>query len=167
MIMTWIILGSCQFKSQEQKVWEEYAKNELLSRIGKIIYLPDSILIVEESVISTFDLNQRKSKRKLVTYIDISCSACLSNFSFWNQFMKESDEQKIECEYLIFINGKINSLNAIRKLGFDYPVLLDSNSIFIEMNQLWDKRFQTALLNERNEVILMGDPTVNEKLKDL
>ena len=167
MIAIWIISCSCQFKSQEQKNWENYAKNEVSSRIGKKMNLPDSILIAEDGFINTFYLEQIKSKRKIVTYIDISCSACLNNFSFWSQFIEKSDKQNIDCEYLIFINGKINSLNAIRRLGFDYPVLFDSTSIFIEMNQLWDKRFQTALLNERNEVILIGDPTVNEKLKDL
>jgi hypothetical protein len=108
-----LFLNACTFKTQEQKEWEKFAENEVSSRIGEKLYLPDSCLIAGENGIMPFYLSGIKAKKRIVTYIDISCSACLNNFS------------------------------------------------------LWDKRFQTALLNEKNEVVLIGDPTVNEKLKDL
>jgi hypothetical protein len=161
------MLSSCRFKTQEQKEWEKYAENEISSRIGEKLYLPDSCLIAGENGIMPFYLSGIRAKKRIVTYIDISCSACLNNFSFWDKFIKEAGIKNITCEYLIYINGGESCLEAIRQLTFYHPVLLDSSSVFIEKNSLWDKRFQTALLNERNEVVLIGDPTVNEKLKDL
>lgn len=162
-----LLLHSCTLKSDENKEWEDYAKNEVLNWIGKEVYIPDSMLVMMGDSSEVFYLSKIDAKKRIVTYIDISCEACLNNFSFWNKFIHESEQKNIECQYLIHINGNQKSLPAIRKLGFHHPVLLDSNSIFIEKNDLWDKRFQTALLNEKNEVVLIGDPTVNERLKEL
>lgn len=162
-----LVLSSCHFKTQEQKDWEKYAENEVSGRIGKELYLPDSLLLAGENGIIPFYISDIRVKERIVTYIDITCSACLNNFSFWDKFIKETKTKNITCEYLIYINGGESCLKAIRQLTFYHPVLLDSCSVFIERNSLWDKRFQTALLNERNEVVLIGDPTVNEKLKDL
>jgi hypothetical protein len=159
--------NACMPKTKEQKEWEKYAEEEIIKRIGKSIYIPDSILYAHENLIDTLYLSDLKAGRKIATYIDIGCSACLNNFGFWNKFIEESKSKNIHCDYLIYINGNKQTVHPIRQLGFHHPLLLDTNSVFIQKNSLWDKRFQTALLNEKNEVIIIGDPTVNEKLKDL
>jgi hypothetical protein len=165
LIILFFLFSSCCFKSKEQKNWEKYAEKEITKWIGKEMYLPDSILSGNINSIDTFYV-YRKNK-KIVTYIDVGCSACLINFSFWNKFIEEAQNKKIDCDYLVYINTGRESLAAIAKLGFHHPVLLDTCRLFIKKNSIHDKRFQTALLNEKNEVLLIGDPSVNEKLREL
>lgn len=167
LIFLLLIFYSCNFKSKEQKDWEEYTQKEVTKWIGKEMYIPDNILMGNIYSIDTFHVSKMKKGKKIVTYIDVGCSACLINFSFWNKFVEESENKGINCDYLIYINTGKESLEPINELGFHHPVLLDTGLLFINKNNIRDKRFQTALLNENNEVILIGDPSVNEKLREL
>ena len=162
-----LLFFSCQTKSKERQEWEKYAEAEILKRIGKPLYMPDSILVAKDGLIDTLCLSNLTPRQKLVTYIDVGCNACLVNLGFWKFFFEEIKTKNIDCDFLIFINGGVNSIQSIRDLGFHYPVLLDTATLYISKNDCWDKRFQTALLNNNNEVVIIGDLSVNEKLKDL
>jgi hypothetical protein len=106
-----------------------------------------------------------KAPIKVVTYIDATCSACLINFGFWQKFIDEVSKNKLNCDFIIYVT--VDDESAIASLGFTYPFIPDNEQQFVYGNEIWDKRFQSALLDRNNKVILIGDPTMNVELGKL
>lgn len=159
---------SCNFSATKNKEWKENVESTINNWKGKSIILPDSLIIIDkENSIQRMYLEEFQSKFKIVTFIDADCSVCLNNFSYWNTFINESNSKKYDCDFLIFVNINKSQWMNIRTLKFAHSFIIDSACQFVEKNQLWDKRFQTTLINDKNEVIIIGDPTVNKELGEL
>lgn len=158
---------SCNVPKKDA-TWDKKVENTVSQWIHKKMYLPDSLEIVEDTtIVGKFYLKSLKSHRRLVVYIDAGCGVCLLHFEFWQKFINEAMKKKVNCDYLLYV--KIDDLDTdlVRKMKFTYPFLIDNESLFVDKNELWDKRFQCALLNDKNEVILVGDPTLNPQLREL
>ncbi len=159
-----LFVFSCGLKD---KAWKSQVEKVITDKIGKKLIIPDSLELFIDNSFSVFLSKSLDDHLKIVGYIDANCGACLMNFSFWKDFMGEINRKNINCNVYLFVNIDKNNINTIQKMGFDYPFILDCKSSFAALNDLWDKRFQTALLNGENEVILIGDPTLNPALRDL
>lgn len=160
-----LFLISCNFSSNENKEWKKHVEAIINSWKGKTIILPDTLMVVDkDNSLQKRCLREFQSKFKIVTFIDASCSACLNNFSYWEAFIDESKLKRCDCDFLVFVNIDKLEWMDIRSLKFTYPFIIDSTCQFVEKNCIYDKRFQTFLVNEKNEVIVIGDPTVNKEL---
>jgi hypothetical protein len=159
---------SCSHKTKEQKEWEKYVSETLEKKLGKVFIFPDSVpIVMTDNHIDTLFIRERMTSLSLISYIDITCSACLSDFAFWKNFIEECNARGIDCPLLLYINADERAIGTIRKIGFKYPFLLDKNDSLIELNQLWDKRFQTALIDKDGVIKLLGSPIFNKDFKKL
>ncbi|MDR0604229.1 MAG: hypothetical protein LBG80_08020 [Bacteroidales bacterium] len=117
--------------------------------IGKVVDLPDSL-----------------------TPISYHTDDCPYKLKFWNNFLSKMYGTNTNCIFYMYINwtnGKIDSLsNPVRqKFDFPYTWYLDTDSQIFNKFGITDKKMQTMLLNERNEILLVGDPVFNIVLHEL
>lgn len=163
-IFSILLFLSCQ-KSKDKKEWESTVVSTVNKWHNKEMSLPDSLSMIDfQNDTTMFLLSNLKKKYRFVVYIDAECSVCLMHFRFWEQFV--SEVKKNNCDYLFYVCKRFTKNAVIRNTGFTLPYIIDDETLFISENELWDKRFQCALLNDRNEVVIIGDPTLNVKLKE-
>lgn len=126
----------------------------------------------------TIQINRpwENAKMKLIVYTDSSsCSECtLKRMYLWNDFVEL--EKKYKNEFYIFFvfqtKPKINTkkfASAFHFIELNHPVYVDSLSIFSGNNPhipFQDPIFQIFLLDENNEVVLVGNPLFNTKVED-
>ena len=116
------------------------------------------------------------AKLKLVVYTDTSsCSKCtLKQMYLWNDFVEL--EKKYKNDFYIFFVFQTNPGINSKKLALDFDLIefnhliyVDSLSMFSSDNPhipFQDPMFQIFLLDEKNEVILVGHPLFNTKVED-
>lgn len=165
-ILFTLTIFSC-VDSKDKKVWNQTVVSMVNKWHNKKIYIPDSLPMIRELSDSTiFSLSNLKCKYKLVTFIDAECSVCLLHFKFWEKFVQRVEKEHFKCDFIFLVCKRFVDGNTIRNTGFTQPYIIDDETFFISENELWDKRFQCVLLNENNQVIVIGDPTLNPKLED-
>lgn len=120
----------------------------------------------------TVPVNCNVGNYKIISYIDSSgCVSCKLQLAKWKETMAELNEAAgYDLTYLFFFNPQdIRELGfLLRRDEFDYPVCIDADD---EMNRL--NRFpveyalQTFLVDTGNRVVLVGNPIMNVKVKQL
>jgi hypothetical protein len=103
---------------------------------------------------------------KIATFI---CGDCPSNYKDLKKWKFWIDKYQEDVKFLIYYYSTDTSYftNFIKNdYDFLYPVMSNySKSFLIDNNlPLFDQRFHTLLLDENNEVILIGSPLYSEKL---
>lgn len=145
---------------------------ELLS--SRPIILPDTLSNFYTSKEVGY-INSSIPLMKLIIYIDSSeCASCsIKQISEWNSIIDSvlRISNKINF-YFILTPKKINLSSVKRTLiaeGFNYPVLLDTLGKFEGSNPHLPKNraLHTFLLDENNNVILVGSPLYNKKIEEM
>lgn len=153
--------------NKDKKVWDQTVVSMVSKWYDKKIYLPDSLPMINASNdTSIFLLSNIKNEYKLVTFINAECSVCLIHFKFWEKFVQKIKNENLQCDFIFFVSKRFVEGKVIRDTDFTQPYVIDDETLFISENELWDKRFQCVLLNENNQVVIIGDPTLNAKLAD-
>ena len=109
---------------------------------------------------------------KIVSYVDsIGCISCKLQLVKWKHFIKELDSISSKQTSILFYMHpcKVNELlYLLRRDNFNYPVCIDANDTFNQMNHFpSDMTFQTFLLDKDNKVVAIGNPVHNSKVKEL
>lgn len=112
------------------------------------------------------------SKYSIITYVDsVGCTSCKLALSRWLKFIAELDtitKSSVPVHFFLNPSSKDDVVELFERNKFDYPVCFDENdSINILNNFPKDIFFQTFLLDEDNKVIVIGNPVLNPKIKDL
>lgn len=110
---------------------------------------------------------------KLVVFIDsLTCSTCF--LSHLVDYYEINDSlQKVNGSTIIVINPKSSQINEIKSLlKYErHPLwcIIDEHAKFLKLNPHIpsERRFHTFLLDNNNNVILIGDPTKNRKIKSM
>ncbi len=160
-LITPLLLLSCS------KVSRDYDK--LLS---KAIILPKQSHITflgRDTLISKY----YDSHYKLVVYADSTeCSSCAINKMFlWNptiDFTKKYNND-IRLHFIFYTSNVEITRLALRANSFDYPVMLDEIGEFERLNPHLpkNKAMHTFLLDENNNVVLVGNPLHNPKIEKM
>jgi hypothetical protein len=90
--------------------------------------------------------------------------------SFWKEFISELNSKGYRDIPVVMYASSFfedNIRDYMEKEWSNHPWLFDANKSFIESNMLYDLRLQTVLLDSENRVILIGDPLLNPKLREL
>lgn len=151
----------------ENDKWEEYAQEIIKSHIGTYLSFPNHVsspFFSQESIDSILCQDA-----KIVFNVDIDCGSCLIKFSFWEQFAENLyRKHKIQLPILAFINTTSSQTitNRVKK-HWKYKWVYDPKYEFIDKNSLHDDRFQAALLDKNNKIIIIGNPMHNKKLENL
>lgn len=145
---------------------------DLARLMAEPITLPsNSTLMVQgkDTVINGF----LESDCKMVIYTDsASCSSCaLNKLYLWQDMIDYSLENgEIVKFYFIFNPPSNENIRlTLRNSMLDYPVLLDSLGEFERLNPHLpkNKAMHTFLLDENNNVILVGNPLQNKEIEKM
>ena len=130
------------------------------------------------SVITYNDLVGRDSisKYTLVVFTDSTeCTSCnVSRISNWEEVTQDFFFDSCRSARLVFIfspsQKKIQEVRQIvEESSVDWPIYLDTANVFQRSNkQIPDNQlFHVFLLNENNEILCVGNPLYNEKLRNI
>lgn len=117
-----------------------------------------------------------QKKMKYIVYSDSTrCTPCRINKMYiWNSFLEYSKNYNSQLSfYFIFCPAKKDiegiKLAIINNSKFNYPIFLDTLGEFEKLNPHLpkNKALHSFLLDENNNVILVGDPLYNKEIKEL
>lgn len=140
------------------------------SWIGKKITIPENIdirILGEELT----DKNYINKKAKIFVYVDsLGCTACNMEIGAWILRMNDLYDSGIEIPILFSVHS--NDYDELEKelssMYFECPIIYDYNNDIERLNKFpVKKEYRTFLLDEENNVILMGTPAHNDKLWEL
>ena len=141
--------------------------------LGETIFLPkDSIFILKnDSILPIKSFHLNTNKVKIVTSIDAQCHLCIHQLDQWKQEMikKYKDHPLQFIFYLNTENYELFKRKFYHRISGSYPFLVDTTNAFIGKNNLpkSDKRFHTFLLDKNNKAIIVGNPLLTTKVKQL
>ncbi len=158
-----LALESCDSRDSEQRaVVEEW--------MGKEIVIPEDLTFQIQDTPINYDFNN--ADFKIVTYVDSTgCTNCKMKLKEWDKIINDlKSDPEVEVNFLMVINS--TDLKEIRKMlkenNFQHPVCIDSLGVFNKVNTPPARmQFQTFLLNRQNEVIALGNPAYNPKIREL
>ena len=145
-------------------------KEVLSSLLGREIVIPDSLVCRILDTPIEYDISN--ADYKIITYIDSAgCVPCRMKLASWKEIINEykgiTDE---DIEFLMIINAPAKSRDLkiiLSQYDFTYPVMFDPDNEFRQKNNLSDdQQFHTLLLDLNNEVIGVGNPAENPKIRD-
>lgn len=121
------------------------------------------------------EVEDRMRLLTLVVYSDsLSCSLCqLSKIHFWNDILNEVDKYGDRMAVRFIFNPKKEDRQsvefAIRTTNFNGTVYVDSTGVLMKQNTCIpvERMFHTFLLDENNNVLLVGNPLENEKIEEM
>ncbi len=158
-----LALESCGSRDSEQRaVVEEW--------MGKEIVIPENLTFQIQDTPINYDFNN--ADFKIVTYVDSTgCTNCKMKLKEWDKIVNDlKSDPEVDVNFLMVINS--TDLKEIRKIlkenNFQHPVCIDSLGVFNKVNTPPARmQFQTFLLNRQNEVIALGNPAYNPKIREL
>jgi hypothetical protein len=108
------------------------------------------------------------SELKIVVYINGTCEECIFDLKKWKKIILDFGTKNIE--YFFFVKTyNIEQIDEIlRQIEFSYPVIIDYNDLFFNINRLRDDRmYYSFLLNRNNMILIKGNPILNFQVKKL
>lgn len=165
-------VSSCINNNQNNNT-KNQSKEKVKAYIGKKIILPEDSLIhlKDDNVLPIEESNLHSNEMKIVTSINGNCHICVYNLDKWKQeLIKKINSKKLKFIFYLYTDDYgLFKESLYYKISGDYPLLIDTTNAFISDNDLpkMDNRFHTFLLNKNNEVILVGNPLQNIKIKNL
>lgn len=157
------LLASCI--GMHDKVKKREIENLLKEWIGKTIIFPNEILFDFQNELENKDF-------VIVNYIDsVGCLNCKLNLRKWKSLISEYDTLTNKNIGYLFIlqSAKLEDLIwLIQWDKFTGPICFDENNIFCTVNDLpRNEMFHTFLLSKEHELIAVGNPVDNYKVKEL
>ena len=115
------------------------------------------------------------SLMKLIVFSDSNvCASCKLKMMYkWNDFLDKMQQyEKGVMAYFIFSpsNKNMRTFHCIVKdILYSYPIYIDTMNVFLRSNPYIPSNpaLHTFLLDENNDVILVGDPTTNPRIEEL
>ncbi len=147
-------------------------EEELVTLKSKAVQLPQNSIITyagQDTLIS----NYFDSSYKMVIYTDsASCSSCaLNKLYLWSDLITWTQQQGYDLTYYFIFNPPQGESirTSLRTSLLKYPMLLDINHEFEQLNPHLpqNKSLHTFLLDENNQVVLVGNPLHHPKIEQL
>ena len=166
LLTTVICVTSCENRERKELVQlvEEWQNKEIL--------FPDSLEFISTEADTLFRHYSIDAPYKVLIFIDsLGCTSCKLQLERWKNFISYVDsiaDRRIPF-YFILQGDKIDQLRyAMKKTSFDYPICIDKDNLFDELNSFPQKiMFQTFLLDSDNRVKVIGSPVYNLGIRDL
>lgn len=116
------------------------------------------------------------AKMKLVIYVDSTrCSECtLKTMYMWEDFVKMEEEYNSEFSLVFIFQIKLNTdpkvlASLFRITELNHPMYIDNKNIFSKSNPHvpQESLYHIFLLDENNNVVLVGNPLFNPKIENM
>ena len=119
--------------------------------------------------------NEIQRGLKYVIYKDsLDCTSCaISKMHFWNDFIKYAEPYNRRLKFYFIYSPLKKDYKRVefllKNIDFDYPILLDTLDEFAKLNPHLPKNraLHAFLLDEDNNVILVGDPLYNKRIEKM
>lgn len=135
---------------------------------GKEIRFPEQSVFTVQGK-DTVGFNWSDADYKVLMYVDSTgCMSCKLQLSKWNDFIRETDS--LHVSYIFYFNTwDWEGLQYVmRRDVFTYPVCFDKDDSLNRLNHFPSNvAFQTFLLDRNNKVLAIGNPILNEEIKNL
>lgn len=118
------------------------------------------------------NLLQEQWDYAIVSYIDSTgCMSCKLQLDVWKKLIEtKGDVFEKKVSVLLFLHplNRKELQDLLKKHKFDYPICIDEDNSFYELNQFSSNiAFQTFLIDANNKVVAIGNPVHNPKVKEL
>lgn len=131
------------------------------NEISEVIIFPQENNLVKFST---------SKKKKIITYIDGTCSSCLNELERWNEFIKNDslDHSRFLVKIFVYTNNPKFLMHVISS-NMDIPmstIHFDKDNSFLLLNNIFPNiESPTFLLDADNHVILRGSPIENDDIR--
>lgn len=145
-------------------------KEVLSSLLGREIVIPDSLVC---RILDTpIDYDMSDADYKIVTYIDSAgCVPCRMKLPAWNSVINDlmaCDDKEVA--FLMILNTRdYDEISyKIKQDYFRHAVMQDNEGTFMKVNDLpTEEAYHTLLLDLNNQVVAIGNPAVNPKVREV
>lgn len=165
-VLCLLLLFSCGNKKQLSKDYE------LLQSAP--ISFPVTAQIVYDGRDTVIDDFYNATLKQVIFVDSLDCSPCfIKGMNSWAPLLDYSAGLDNVVKYYFIFSPKAKDLwsvkSNLKSLVLDYPVIIDIDQEFIKTNSHIPKNklFHSFLLDSANNVVLVGDPSRNEKVRDL
>lgn len=115
---------------------------------------------------------QLQEKFKIITYIDsLGCLSCKLHLSEWRNLIHTMDSiypNKVQFLFYFSPKKRTEIYQTLLADRFKYPVCIDDQDSINKLNHFpSNMALQTFLLDKRNNVLAIGNPIYNPKIKNL
>jgi len=160
-----LFLFSCSASNTD---WSEMTTKDIIKSLsGQKVNIPIDLLIVNEDELVVFDsLNLYESKLKIFSLISGDCEKCINNINLWKKIEQELNPRRNVKIYFVILTTDPEFFieRYLPMINTSSSILIDKEYNFLKINNFPPyNRFQTFLLNDNNEIVLIGDPFYNEK----
>ena len=130
----------------------------------KKIYFPENLPIINNETSQITNDIFGSNNLKIITFINGNCSVCIEHLTYQNKFYLYDVDP-----ITILISQDLESFYEINKyLKFNYAIIYDKDDIIRKNNSIHDSHLtKYLLLDSNNKVLLIGDPIINPKVKDV
>ena len=142
--------------------------------VGSQIIFPDTLYTIDDDQMKRTIIPRGKN-RIIIWFDSTGCSACkaldLYNFDFVYDYCHDSLD--MGCEFVAVFSPTKKQLNDLAVLlwekNMNIPFVIDVNNDFFALNSFIPSSniFHSFLLNESNEIMLVGRPNYNTKMWNL
>jgi len=114
-----------------------------------------------------------RHEKKIVAYINVSCSSCLAELAEWAKLSIEFAKSNVAVIMVLYSKDNFQYFKYLCEQGsipgFNIPFILDIKNEFVQYNRNSEQLIagMPCLLNEKNGIILSGDPLHSEKTRNL
>lgn len=147
-------------------------KSEIVEEwLGKEIEFPSDLIFTIDNDTIEYEIDD--CDYKIFHYVDSGgCTGCKLTLPAWEQLMGEvMTNQEIDVKLLMVVNtsNPIELRKNIKRYRFKYPISYTTeNMLSYVIDKSWDNQHShTFLLNDNNEIVLTGNPVLNEDVRDL
>ena len=114
----------------------------------------------------------KKEAYKVVLYTDpVASGNCNLKLSKWKELIQETDSlypTKVKFYFIFCPQNEKELIYLLKREQFNYPVYIDREDKVNRLNKFpKEMEYQCFLLNDKNEVLLIGNPTLNFKVWEL
>jgi hypothetical protein len=112
-------------------------------------------------------------KKKIVTYVNVSCSSCLVELAEWAKLATAFAKSNVSVIMVLYSKDNFQYFKYLCEQGsipaFNIPFILDIKNEFVRYNSSSQDLIAgiPCLVDERNGIILSGDPLHSEKMRDI
>jgi hypothetical protein len=140
-------------------------KTDLSNNISQVIIWPDSLLVYNPDSLQ-IDSNSRvltNSKFKVYTYLNLTCSSCLSELNEWSKIAAVFKQKNVELIMICYAKDNFEFFKYLyesKKIkSLVFPFYLESNFAFSKLNSRFKKHElnQIALTDGADNILLFGD----------
>lgn len=163
-----ITLSSCN--SNEYSKDTRDFKKEIKRLHGTRLLFPEELLMLRnESITPVLSSELFNFPLKIVTIISGDCGNCVLKINGWTRITRElKHNKKVKVYIIIMADSDFFVESYSESILIDYPLLFDESFYMLINNELSERiELRTFLLDESNNIILVGNPILGSSIENM